>query len=91
MVEIPERRKDCPPVEGGEMGGGGEEEVMARRRRREQGMMGKLVGEKGELGLQWLLEASLQERRVLLNFQPPIVSTIQQQTSVQLCFNNALF
>lgn len=51
-VEISERWKDCPPVEEGEMEGGGEEAVMVRRQRREQGMM---VGEKGELGLQWLL------------------------------------
>lgn len=81
MVEISERRKDCSPVEEGEMEGGGEEEVMARRRRREQGMMGKLVGEKGELGLQWLLEESLQKRRVLLHSQQPKVSTIQHKCS----------
>lgn len=55
VVETSDRQKDCPPVEEGEMEGGGEEAVMARRRRREKGMMGKLVGEKEVLGLQWLL------------------------------------
>lgn len=52
MVVISERGKDCPPVEGEEREGGGVEAVMALRWRREQGMMGKLVGEMGELGLQ---------------------------------------
>lgn len=51
VVVISERGKDCPPVEGEEREGGGEEAVMVRRWRREQGMMGKLVGETGELGL----------------------------------------
>lgn len=51
VVVISERGKDCPPVEGEEREEGGVEAVMARRWRRAQGMMGKLVGEMGELGL----------------------------------------
>lgn len=70
VVEVTsERGKDCPPVKGVEREGGGEEAVMARRWRREQGMMGKLVGEMGELELQYLLWVSLQNnsKQVLNN------------------------
>ncbi len=52
VVVISERGKDCPPVEGEGRKGGGVEAVMAKRWRREQGMMGKLVGEMAELGIQ---------------------------------------